>query len=104
MQDDKAIKVAADIPGVSKDSIDISTDKNVLMLKVNAKKEDKKEKEENGIKWHHTERSHAFVQRSLRMPETADMEHISASYTDGTLRVTVPKREAPQKSKRITIE
>ena len=75
----------------------------MLTLGVDSKKEETKESEEEGIKWHHTERSRTFMKRSLRMPETADMSNISAGYENGTLKVTIPKREVPQKSKRIAI-
>jgi HSP20 family molecular chaperone IbpA len=41
------------------------------------------------VKHHRTERSSTWVQRSLRLPESADLAKISAKYTDGVLRMEV---------------
>jgi HSP20 family protein len=104
VQTEKAIEVHADIPGVCKEDIHLDVEQDVLTLSVESKQEAKTEKkDEQGIKWHHSERSRSFFKRSLRMPESADMEAISASYTDGTLNVTVSKREVPPKNKRVAI-
>lgn len=104
VQTEKAIEIAADIPGVRKEDIGLTADKDVLTLSVDAKAESSKSGEKDGATWHHSERSRRFVQRSLRMPEGADLEGVAARYADGTLHVTVPKREAPAKSKRVAIE
>ena len=39
------------------------------------------------------ERSSAFVQRRVRLPESADMSKIKAAYTNGTLTLDIPKAE-----------
>jgi HSP20 family protein len=103
VQSEKSIEIHADIPGVTKEDIKLDVEKDVLSLSVDCKKEAKEEKEENGVKWHHTERSHSFIKRSLRLPETADMENIQAGYQNGVLKVVVPKREVQNKNKRIAI-
>jgi HSP20 family protein len=103
VQTDKSIEVQADIPGVTKEDIRLDVDNDVLTLSVETKQEATEEKEEQGIKFHHTERSRSFMKRSLRLPETADMDNIKAGYENGVLRVTVPKREVPNKNKRIAI-
>ena len=103
LQTDKAIEVQADIPGVSKEDIKLDVEKDVLSLSVESKKEAKKQGEEQGVTWHHTERSHSFMRRSIRLPETADTDNVSAKYEAGVLKVTVPKREVPNKQKRIAV-
>lgn len=100
---DKSIEVQADIPGVTKEDIKLDVEKDVLSLSVESKQETTEEKEEQGVKWHHSERSHTFMKRSLRLPETADMDNIKAAYDNGVLKVVVPKREVPNKNKRIAI-
>merc|ERR1711881_824342 len=100
---DKAIEVQADIPGVKKEDISLDVQQDVLTLGVDSKTEEKKEGEEQGVKWHHTERSRTFMKRSLRMPENADMDNVSASYENGTLKVSVPKKEVAPKNKKITV-
>ena len=39
------------------------------------------------------ERSSAFVQRRVRLPESADMSKIKAQYINGTLTLEIPKAE-----------
>ena len=39
------------------------------------------------------ERSSAFVQRRVRLPESADMSKVKAAYTNGTLILDIPKAE-----------
>ena len=39
------------------------------------------------------ERSSAFVQRRVRLPESADMTKIKAAYNNGTLTLDIPKAE-----------
>ena len=46
---------------------------------------------------HRRERGGAFADRTLRMPDTADMDAISADFESGVLRVRVAKREESQR-------
>lgn len=75
-----------------------------MVLSVNkSENKDEEKEEEEGVKWHHTERSHFFMKRSLRLPESADMENAAAAYKDGVLTVSVPKKEAAVQKKKLTI-
>ncbi len=47
------------------------------------------EKVEEGVKVHRAERSSAFVRRSLRLPEHADLSKVSAKYENGVLKIEV---------------
>jgi HSP20 family protein len=91
-------RVLADLPGVNKDDIHIDVDGNVLSVSA----ERKREEEETTDKFHRVERSCGKVHRSVRLPDTADLENVSASYNDGVLRITVPKTE-PKSSRRIAV-
>eukprot|EP00892_Ulva_mutabilis_P000222 jgi/Ulvmu1/101/UM001_0104.1 len=53
-------------------------------------------------KVHRQERSLRFVNRALKLPETADLSHADASFVDGVLRIVVAKKELPS-PKRIRI-
>jgi HSP20 family molecular chaperone IbpA len=103
MQTADAIVVHADIPGVKKEDIQLDIDHNILTLSVSTKDEKEEEKVEEGVQWHHTERSSAFMKRSVRLPETADTANITAAYQNGVLNVTVPKNKVENKTKRVTI-
>lgn len=85
-------------------------EKNVLTLTVNL--EEKKgdstsevsEKEEGfGTTWHHRERSSVFVKRTVQLPESADTSAASASYTDGVLIITFPKKSLAATTAKLTI-
>jgi Hsp20/alpha crystallin family len=54
--------------------------------------QDKKQDDKGKLKFHRTERSSTWVQRSLRLPESADLSKISAKYTDGVLQMEVGTR------------
>jgi HSP20 family molecular chaperone IbpA len=47
----------------------------------------------------------SFQGRALRMPENADMEAVSAKYTDGVLEVVIKKKaaEAAPQGKRVRV-
>ena len=78
-------------------------EKDLLTLSVESKSEKTDKKKEDGVTWHHTERSSSFMKRCIRMPETADLDNVKASYQDGTLHVEVPKKEVAKSNKRINI-
>lgn len=106
VETDKSFTVKADVPGVKKEDIKLNVDGDVLSLSVqkSESKEDKKEDENGKVKYHRTERSSAWVQRSLRLPESADLSKISAKYTDGVLHMEVPKSEEKTRSHTVQIQ
>lgn len=86
-KDDYKIEVAA--PGLEKKDFNINVENN--MLTISSEKEDKKEeKDENIVR---REFSYSSFSRSFALPEGADADKISASYKEGILNVTIPKRE-----------
>jgi HSP20 family protein len=50
--------------------------------------------EEKEATYHRIERSFGTFARSIRLPRTADVEKIDASFDKGVLSITVPKVEA----------
>ncbi|KAL4433243.1 hypothetical protein ABPG77_003291 [Micractinium sp. CCAP 211/92] len=104
VEKEDAFEVKADIPGVKKEDIKVTVDKDVLRINVETSQEQKEEKEEEGRKWHRYERSSQFVGRALRMPEGANMDAIRARYDNGVLTLDVPKKETKkEEAKRITV-
>jgi len=84
------LEVAA--PGMSKESFEVSVNNNVLTIKGSVKADNTTEKAEE----RYTLREFTFnsFERSFRLPlKHVDEEHITATYTDGILHVTVPKKE-----------
>lgn len=91
--------VEMDIPGFKKDEIKIECHKGTLTIK--AKKVFNKEEHE-GKKYLRHERRFSNVERSFYLGDI-DEDKINASFTDGTLKITVPTKAESQK-KIITIE
>ncbi|MFT4032251.1 MAG: Hsp20/alpha crystallin family protein [Siphonobacter sp.] len=81
------LEVAA--PGLKKEDFKISVHENRLVI--SAKKETKSE--ETQEQYSRKEFSYNSFQRSFVLPKTIDGEKIEATYTDGILSVTLPKKE-----------
>jgi HSP20 family protein len=88
-----------EIPGVSKDDLSISLDKNVLTI--SGKKE--KRREEEGANYYLQEASFGSFSRSLRLPGEINEGNVQAVYKDGILTLTMPKQNKNQ-TKQIKIE
>lgn len=79
----------AEIPGVSKDDIDIKVENGTLIIQG----EKKQEGEVNGETAHRVERFYGAFTRSFSLPATIDAEKIQARYKDGVLELVLPKAE-----------
>jgi HSP20 family protein len=98
-EDKEKITVEAEIPGMDPKDVDISIDKNVLIIKGEKVLEEEKKKKD----YFRTERSVGSFVRSFTLPSSVDAEKISASYDKGILTVLVPKK--PEKvPRRIEIK
>jgi HSP20 family protein len=86
-KDDFRIEVAA--PGLSKKDYKLKVENNVLTI--SSEKEEKKE--ENEVRFMRREFSYSSFSRSFTLPMTVDADKISASYAEGILTVTIPKKE-----------
>lgn len=91
--------VSIDLPGVRKQDIQIS----VEGARVSVTADSRKEREtKDGERVLHTERFAASYARSFELPVEVTEEGADASFEDGVLRLTLPKR-AQATSKRLTI-
>lgn len=76
-------------PGLKKEDFKVSVHENRLIISV--KKES--QNEEKAEKYSRKEFSYSSFQRAFVLPKTVDGEKIEASYTDGILYLTLPKKE-----------
>ncbi len=81
------LRVKAEIPGVSKDDINLSINNNVLTIKG----EKKMEKEIEGEDYHRIERIYGNFYRSIELPVLVKSDSIEATFKDGVLEVVLPK-------------
>ncbi len=86
---DDAYVVTADLPGFERDDIEVQVENNTLTLR--ATREESTEEEETD--YLHRERSTASLSRSVTLPDPVAESDASASYNNGVLTVTLPKRD-----------
>lgn len=92
------IVLEAELPGMNQDDFDLSIENNVITLRG----ERKFEKTEESDNYHRVERSYGSFTRSFTLPQTVSPEGATAEYSNGVLRVTLPKREET-KARRIQV-
>jgi HSP20 family protein len=88
---DKAFVVTADLPGVSAQDLEITTDKGVLTIRGT-----RPAAGEEPNRYRRVERAYGKFARRFTLPETAKVDAIEAKTAHGVLTVTIPKREAVQ--------
>ena len=93
--------VKADLPGMSKEEIEVTVTGSVVTIKGEKKKEEEvKEKD-----YYRRERSYGSFVRSVELPCEVKSEQIKANFKDGVLEVRMPKtEEAKKKSVAIKID
>lgn len=100
VENDKEFDVRAEVPGMELDDIDISVSEGLLTLK-GAKKEEKEEKDKNYLR---RESSYGSFQRTVVLPGAADSDKAEASFKNGIVSITIPKKQgAIQKSRKLQI-
>ena len=90
---DNAFELTAEMPGLDERNISVDVANCALTVKGH-KEEDKVEKKED---FHLRERRFGSFARSVRVPETVDADKIEASFKNGVLKVTLPKKPEAQK-------
>ena len=85
------IILKAELPGVSPESVSIEVNENMLSLKGERKLE-KGLLDEN---YHRMERYYGTFHRAFSLPYPVDSEGIKASFNDGVLKISIPKRRVP---------
>ncbi|MFN8243679.1 MAG: Hsp20/alpha crystallin family protein [Ferruginibacter sp.] len=90
-EDQFVVSLAA--PGLKKE--DFKIDVNGNMLTISSEKEETKEEKEK--KFTRKEYNFSSFSRSFTLPEEINKEMIEASYTDGVLRIQLPRKEETKK-------
>jgi HSP20 family protein len=92
-EDDNEIVVKAELPGMTKDDIQISFADNVLTIRG----EKKKEEEERDKNYYRAERVYGAFVRSLVLPAEVNPDKARAVFKNGVLEIRMPKTEAAKK-------
>lgn len=96
-EQDDAYVIEAEVPGVTKDDVNIELVSNELTITGEIK-----EREREGILRKRTRRVGRFEYR-VRLPEQVDPNNVEAKLTDGVLSVRVPKQEQAER-RRIQVQ
>jgi HSP20 family protein len=98
VETDDHLVLKADLPGMSKDDLNIEVKDNVLTVSG----ERKAEHEDKTDGYYRIERAFGSFSRSLTLPQGIESSAINADFTDGVLEVRIPKPEE-RKPQRIAI-
>jgi HSP20 family protein len=92
--------ITADLPGIDEKNVNITLDDGILTIKG----EKKTDTEDKQGEFYSRERSYGVFQRSFEVPATINENKIGASFSNGVLKVKMPKTpEAKKEVKKILI-
>ena len=86
-ESDDEFLITVEIPQVDKDDIKVEVQDHMLNIKGERKYENEDKKA------HRIERFYGSFQRSFKLPDNVEEDHIHAEYKDGMLYVNMPKME-----------
>jgi HSP20 family protein len=99
-EDEKAVYLSADIPGVKKEDVKVTMEDDVITICA----ERTQEEEEKKKNYHRVERSWGSLSRSFTIGDNINAENVTANYDNGVLKIVVPKKEPEEKkSKEVTV-
>jgi HSP20 family protein len=99
VEKENEFEVTVDLPGLKPEEVTVEFKGGSLWI-TGERKEEKEEKEKT---YHRIERSYGEFRRVLPLPTEVKEEAIEAKFTDGVLKVSVPKVEEA-KTKRIEVK
>ncbi len=98
---DAAYVLRGDVPGMSQKDIEVRIDEGVL--RVRGERQTVAAGEDRH-RFSRRERRGGKFARRFWLPETVDTESVKASYVDGVLELTLPKREPEDTSRLIPVQ
>jgi HSP20 family protein len=88
VENENNFAVQLSVPGFSKEEIRIQVQKNVLSIRSEKSAETQKE-----VKYVSREFGKRSFERKFMLPKNLDTENITATFHDGILEISVPKKE-----------
>jgi len=100
-ENDKEVRLRAELPGVDEKDVEISLNGDVLTIRG----EKREERAEDGEHRRVVERSYGSFERRVQLPFAPEDQEIRAGFKDGVLTITAKKPpELSRPSKRIPIQ
>ncbi|MDD2727746.1 Hsp20/alpha crystallin family protein [Malikia sp.] len=85
-----AYTVQAELPGVTKEDIQVTVDGNVVTLRAEVRQQDSQTSDEKSLR---SERYFGSVARSFQLPVDIDNSQAKAKFDNGVLTLTLPKKQ-----------
>ena len=98
LEEEEAILLTAELPGMKAEDVHVHVENNVLTLSGERRLENEEKKEG----YHRIERSYGSFSRAFALPKTVDADAIEAKLEEGILRPRLPKRAAAER-RRIAV-
>lgn len=95
----EALVLCLEVPGMSREHLKISVERNILTVKGEKQQETSSENET----FYRTERSYGSFERSFSLPSHVDADSVNASIENGVLTLRLPRREEA-KAREIAIK
>jgi HSP20 family protein len=98
VEDDESITVLADLPGFEDEDIDVELREESLSITATREEEhdvevgDDDDADDTDVRYHRRERRSRSVSRRIPLAEPVESDGATASYENGVLTVTLPKR------------
>lgn len=92
---DKTYEMSLVAPGLRKEDFRLNVTDNLLTISYEQKEEENDQNKEQG--WLRKEYRMQSFSRSFTLDDTVDVNKVSASYDNGILHLTLPKKESAQR-------
>ncbi len=89
------------VPGLSKENFNIEVEDDILKISAEVTSENEENKTEDETKFTRKEFNYKSFKRSFTLPENINVENVNASYENGVLEITLPKKEEEKVLKRM---
>ncbi len=101
VENEENFRIELAAPGLTRADFKVNVHEDVLTIS----SEKQTESEETKESYTRREFSYASFTRSFNLPETVDSDNIAATYNEGILNLTLPKKEEakPKEPKRIEV-
>ena len=100
-EDEHSITLKLEVPGVDEKAMDVSIENNTLTVRG----ERTLEKDEKAENFQRVERQYGSFTRSFTVPNSVDLEQVTAHYDKGVLKISLAKKaEAKPKQIKVNVD
>ncbi|MEJ2239754.1 MAG: Hsp20/alpha crystallin family protein [Gemmatimonadales bacterium] len=100
-EDESGIHVSTELPGLSRDDVQVTVEDGVLLISGEKKLETEEGEKDSG--YHVMERRYGRFERSFTLPRGVDATKVSAKFENGVLNIDLPKSDQA-KPKQIPVK